>query len=163
MAEVSARAYNSVWQLRADTWCRLEDAGECLANAAVRGGPMGPLAATVEALPGQLRELERYGAYPGTRVFTSGLHPTVLDKHGTPTPDEAEERIETGRPVVSATFVSPYPPGFPALVPGQVVSTQILSFMRGLDTREIHGYWPQRRYPVYAAKPLEIADLALGR
>ena len=34
----------------------------------------------------------------------------------------------------------PYPPGFPILVPGQVVSAEILSFMRALDVNEIHGY-----------------------
>ena len=44
--------------------------------------------------------------------------------------------------MVSATFVTPYPPGFPVLVPGQVFSNEILSFMRSLDTPEIHGYQP---------------------
>ncbi len=44
------------------------------------------------------------------------------------------------REVVSSSFVIPYPPGFPILVPGQVVSEEILHFMRALDVREIHGY-----------------------
>ena len=34
----------------------------------------------------------------------------------------------------------PYPPGFPILVPGQVISSGILAFMRALDVNEIHGY-----------------------
>ena len=42
--------------------------------------------------------------------------------------------------VVSAQFIIPYPPGFPILVPGQVVSAEILAFMRALDVNEIHGY-----------------------
>jgi len=42
--------------------------------------------------------------------------------------------------VVSASFIIPYPPGFPILVPGQVVSKEILAFMRALDVNEIHGY-----------------------
>jgi arginine decarboxylase len=58
-------------------------------------------------------------------------------------PDEVEQRMEAGQQVVSATFVTPYPPGFPVLVPGQVLSRQVLSFMRDLDTPEIHGYNPQ--------------------
>ena len=34
----------------------------------------------------------------------------------------------------------PYPPGFPILVPGQLVSPQIVEFMRKLDVKEVHGY-----------------------
>ncbi len=45
--------------------------------------------------------------------------------------------MEAGESVVSATFVTPYPPGFPVLVPGQVFSDEILSFMRSLDTPEM--------------------------
>ncbi|MCV2873100.1 ornithine decarboxylase [Defluviimonas sp. WL0050] len=48
--------------------------------------------------------------------------------------------MESGREVVSASFIIPYPPGFPILVPGQVVSSEILAFMRALDVNEIHGY-----------------------
>ncbi len=48
--------------------------------------------------------------------------------------------MESGREVVSASFIIPYPPGFPILVPGQVVSREILAFMRALDVNEIHGY-----------------------
>jgi arginine decarboxylase len=53
--------------------------------------------------------------------------------------------------------VTPYPPGFPVLVPGQVFSKQILSFMRSLDTPEIHGYRAESGYRVYVEKALEIA------
>jgi arginine decarboxylase len=48
--------------------------------------------------------------------------------------------MDAGREVVSASFIIPYPPGFPILVPGQVVSREILAFMRALDVNEIHGY-----------------------
>jgi arginine/lysine/ornithine decarboxylase len=51
-----------------------------------------------------------------------------------------EEVMDAGREVVSASFIIPYPPGFPILVPGQVVSREILAFMRALDVNEIHGY-----------------------
>jgi arginine decarboxylase len=50
--------------------------------------------------------------------------------------------MESGREVVSASFIIPYPPGFPILVPGQVISQEILAFMRALDVNEIHGYRP---------------------
>jgi arginine decarboxylase len=42
--------------------------------------------------------------------------------------------------LVSTSFVIPYPPGFPILVPGQVVSKDIVRFMLALDVKEIHGY-----------------------
>ncbi len=48
--------------------------------------------------------------------------------------------MDSGQEVVSASFIIPYPPGFPILVPGQVVSKEILAFMRALDVSEIHGY-----------------------
>jgi len=73
------------------------------------------------------------------------------------TPDEVEQRVESGEQVVSTTYVTPYPPGYPVLVPGQVFSPQILAFMRSLDTPEVHGYRPGLGYRVYTDKALEIA------
>jgi arginine decarboxylase len=51
-----------------------------------------------------------------------------------------DQEIADGKELVSASFIIPYPPGFPILVPGQVVSKEILAFMRALDVNEIHGY-----------------------
>jgi arginine decarboxylase len=51
-----------------------------------------------------------------------------------------KDALEAGKEVVSASFIIPYPPGFPILVPGQVISKEILAFMRALDVNEIHGY-----------------------
>jgi arginine/lysine/ornithine decarboxylase len=42
--------------------------------------------------------------------------------------------------MVSANFVIPYPPGFPIMVPGQVIAQDTIDFMRKLDVKEIHGY-----------------------
>ena len=71
--------------------------------------------------------------------------------------DEVEQRMDAGQPVVSATFVTPYPPGFPVLVPGQLFSADVLAFMRSLDTPEVHGYDRQAGYRVYTGKALQIA------
>ena len=51
-------------------------------------------------------------------------------------------------------FVIPYPPGFPILVPGQVVSREILTFMRKLDVKEIHGYRPELGLRVFTEEAL---------
>lgn len=69
--------------------------------------------------------------------------------------EEIEAKMDAGTQVVSATFVTPYPPGFPVLVPGQVFSREILTFIRQLDTPEIHGYKPDLGYRVYTDKAIE--------
>jgi len=62
--------------------------------------------------------------------------------------------LEAGREVVSASFIIPYPPGFPILVPGQVISPEILAFMRALDVSEIHGYRPDLGLRVFTDEAL---------
>ncbi|HME50564.1 ornithine decarboxylase [Mycobacterium sp.] len=79
------------------------------------------------------------------------------------TADEIDEKLDAGIDVVSSTFVTPYPPGFPVLVPGQVFSKQILSFIRDLDTPEIHGYKPDYGYRVYTEKAIEITEASVLR
>jgi len=85
---------------------------------------------------------------------------------GTPTQqstgEQIDERLGAGVDIVSATYVTPYPPGFPVLVPGQVFSREILQFMRDLDTKEIHGYEPNFGYRVYTEKAIEMVGAAAG-
>lgn len=51
--------------------------------------------------------------------------------------------VETeGKVLVSAAFITPYPPGFPVLVPGQVITREIVKYLMALDVKEIHGYEP---------------------
>lgn len=71
--------------------------------------------------------------------------------------EECERRLREGQPMVSAKLVIPYPPGFPILVPGQVICADTISFMRKLDVQEVHGYDASRglqvlRLPNSAAK-----------
>ena len=53
---------------------------------------------------------------------------------------ELDKRLKEGPELVSASFVIPYPPGFPIMVPGQVINAETIEFMRKLDVKEIHGY-----------------------
>lgn len=53
---------------------------------------------------------------------------------------ETDRRLTEGPDLVSANFVIPYPPGFPIMVPGQVLTAETIGFMRKLDVKEIHGY-----------------------
>lgn len=68
---------------------------------------------------------------------------------------EMDEAMATGDDVVSAMFIIPYPPGFPILVPGQVISPEILEFMRKLDVKEIHGYRPDLGLRVFTRDTLK--------
>ncbi len=56
---------------------------------------------------------------------------------------ECKSAMEGGRVLVASSFIIPYPPGFPVLVPGQVVSDEIIHFLTVLDVTEIHGYSPE--------------------
>ncbi|BBY36460.1 amino acid decarboxylase [Mycobacterium mantenii] len=66
----------------------------------------------------------------------------------------AGRRLAEGKTLVSTTFVVPYPPGFPVLVPGQVVSKEIVYFLAQLDVKEIHGYNPDLGLSVFTETAL---------
>jgi arginine decarboxylase len=70
----------------------------------------------------------------------------------------AQQHLAAGRTLVSTTFVVPYPPGFPVLVPGQVISLEILEFMEQLDVKEIHGYEPDLGFQVFSKAALAARD-----
>ena len=63
-------------------------------------------------------------------------------------------KAQDGVDMVSASFIIPYPPGFPILVPGQVISNEILDFMRALDVNEIHGYRPDLGLRIFTQEAL---------
>ena len=66
-------------------------------------------------------------------------------------------RIEDGEELVSAAFVTPYPPGFPILVPGQVMSAEIIAYLLALDVKEIHGFHPENGLRVFTPAALDKA------
>jgi arginine decarboxylase len=65
-----------------------------------------------------------------------------------------DDAMNGGRDLVASGFITPYPPGFPILVPGQVVSVEILEYLRALDTKEIHGYRPELGIRVFTEAAL---------
>jgi arginine decarboxylase len=70
-----------------------------------------------------------FGAYRGEQCEHLKLSSPAIDK-----------RLKEGPELVSANFVIPYPPGFPIMVPGQVINAETIEFMRKLDVKEIHGF-----------------------
>ena len=71
---------------------------------------------------------------------------------------ECDRRLKDGPEMVSANFVIPYPPGFPIMVPGQVLTQETIDFMRKLDVKEIHGF--ERARGLKLLKPDAIAARA---
>ena len=71
--------------------------------------------------------------------------------------------MNSGHEIVSASFIIPYPPGFPILVPGQVISKEILAFMRALDVTEIHGYRPELGLRVFTQDILNKQETINGK
>jgi arginine decarboxylase len=67
---------------------------------------------------------------------------------------EMRQVMRGGREIVSAGFVTPYPPGFPVLVPGQIMSETILEYLLQLDVSEIHGYRPGLGLRVFSERVL---------
>jgi arginine decarboxylase len=77
---------------------------------------------------------------------------------------EIDRRLKDGADLVSANFVIPYPPGFPIMVPGQVITQETIDFMRKLDVKEIHGYDAAEGLKLVRADALaKRADLAPKR
>lgn len=67
---------------------------------------------------------------------------------------ECLERTCKGEVFVSANFVIPYPPGFPVLVPGQVIRKDVLEFLIALDVKEVHGYRAELGLRVFTEQAL---------
>ena len=72
-------------------------------------------------------------------AFFSAYDPALCEYVPLFGPD-CDRRLRDGPDMVSANFVIPYPPGFPIMVPGQVLTQETIDFMRKLDVKEIHGY-----------------------
>jgi len=64
--------------------------------------------------------------------------------------------LDGGPERVCANFITPYPPGYPVLLPGQVMSREAVEFLEAMNIEEIHGaerrdgniYIPTFEFPV---------------
>jgi arginine decarboxylase len=59
---------------------------------------------------------------------------------------------------VSAGFVIPYPPGFPIIVPGQLITYDLLAYLQNIQIKEIHGYHPEKGLKVFTDNFLSSND-----
>lgn len=52
---------------------------------------------------------------------------------------ELKKLLKAGEKIVSAAIIIPYPPGYPALVPGQIITESILEYLSCVDLSSILG------------------------
>ncbi|MTI31595.1 aminotransferase class I/II-fold pyridoxal phosphate-dependent enzyme [Xanthovirga aplysinae] len=69
--------------------------------------------------------------------------------------ENCQQMLKKGREIVSTAFVTPYPPGFPILVPGQLITLAILKFMKELEGHEIHNFRPELGFKVFKEEVLK--------
>jgi arginine decarboxylase len=67
-----------------------------------------------------------------------------------PHSSHTQEQVQAGKQWVSASFVTPYPPGFPVIVPGQIITTEILTFFQHIKVKEIHGFSFELGFKVFS-------------
>ena len=92
---------------------------------------------------GQMAGVQFHPERSGRDGLRSGFYAAYNEagcEHILLTSPEIDKRLKEGPELVSANFVIPYPPGFPIMVPGQVITEETITFMRKLDVKEIHGY-----------------------
>jgi arginine/lysine/ornithine decarboxylase len=105
-----------------------------------------------ETVPHGLLTVEFHNRIPDLRGFFFGTHPALVglermeldlrEDIKLSEPDGAEDGAvlsATGKPLVSAAFVIPYPPGVPLLLPGQVVKKRMVRYLRNIKNPEVHG------------------------
>lgn len=80
-------------------------------------------------------------------AYCQGDDATAVDY--VPLSAETMLQVQGGRLLVSASFVTPYPPGFPVIVPGQIITAEILVFFQHTKVKEIHGFSLERGFKIF--------------
>ncbi len=76
------------------------------------------------------------------KAYYAGFDLTITEF--TPLTTQIMKRVMKDYQLVSAGFITPYPPGFPIIVPGQLITYDILIYLQNIQIKEIHGYNPEK-------------------
>ena len=139
----NSHAYNSVWQLRGDAWCRLEEAADRLTRTTTTGELKEQYAAICHELLATLTPLEPYWAYPGSpqfakvqRLFTAGNYDKFA--HAVTRINRAltTESYRTGDVDTAGLDDTDMFPADPRTLEQQPVNTARTALLRGAGRRE---------------------------
>ncbi len=67
-----------------------------------------------------------------------------------PLTTELMKQVMNDLKLVSAGFITPYPPGFPIVVPGQLISYDILLYLQNIQIKEVHGYHAEQGLKIFS-------------
>lgn len=68
--------------------------------------------------------------------------------------NELMKRVMNDYKPVSAGFITPYPPGFPIIVPGQLITYDLLLYLQNIQIKEIHGYDSDKGLKIFTSEYL---------
>jgi arginine decarboxylase len=149
-------------EIAMDIEARLAEGGE--SERAAFAARVKSLMTDVPDLPNFSRFHDGYREDPGSLTLEGDMRTAFFaayeedDCEYLPLMDpKVDERLANGPEMVSANFVIPYPPGFPIMVPGQVIDASTIGFMRKLDVKEIHGFNATR-----GLKLIKLAAIGAG-
>jgi arginine decarboxylase len=80
-AGANLKAYNSLWQLRNDTWSSLEESAIQLARAEAQQRPVEKFVEKVTELLDVLGPIERFWAFPGVQTYREGQRLFAANKY----------------------------------------------------------------------------------
>jgi arginine decarboxylase len=90
------------------------------------------------------------------RAFFAAYDKKVIDY--IPLTNETIKQVLNDKKIISASFVTPYPPGFPVLVPGQIITYDILLYLQRMKIKEVHGYQPELGLKIFRQDYLNNLD-----
>jgi len=80
-------------------------------------------------------------------AFFAGYDACSVEYHSI---DELAELLEEGVELVGATFIVPVPPGYPLIGPGQIITMDVIRFLKALNPAEILGLDPELGVRVFS-------------
>ncbi len=66
------------------------------------------------------------------------------------------EEAKQGKTWISASFVTPYPPGFPLFVPGQIIDYKGLLYFADIMNDEIHGFHIEKGLKIFTSASVAL-------
>jgi len=96
----------------------------------------------------QSEEKNNFQAVDLRRAYYAGLKKDNITFK--PLTTELMKQVMNDLKLVSASFITPYPPGFPIIVPGQLITYDILLYLQNIQIKEIHGYHSEQGLKVFS-------------